>query len=288
MTGIINVLKPTGWTSADVTNKVKHIVWQHVGHKVKVGHLGTLDAPASGVLPVCIGSATRLFDYFVHMDKVYRTTFVFGKTTDTLDSQGTVVATSEKIPDISEIEGEIRGFVGEIMQVPPKYSRVSVDGVRAGDAARAGKEIELAARRVNVYSIRILDYHSGVLRLDIHCSGGTYVRSICRDLAAKLSSAAYVSSIIRLKNKTFDIAGSVTMDELEADFEGSIIPLMEVLCDLPKVEVQPDEIKRLLNGVRLPRRGITGDYLLMINDEIFGICNDTEGGVNIRVRLWNY
>lgn len=204
MLGVYNVLKPTGWTSSDVVVKIKHMVREYTGDKkIKVGHLGTLDPAGSGVLPVCVGSATKLFDYYVGMDKIYRTTFTFGKSTDTLDSYGAVVESCSNIPNIHDIKVALESFKGEIMQVPPKYSRISVGGVRAVDAVRKGIELDIKARKVKVYSIDILNYNSGVLMLNIHCSGGTYIRSICRDLAEMLGSCAYMSSIIRLQNKSF-------------------------------------------------------------------------------------
>ena len=227
------MLKPTGWTSSDVVVKVKHLLKNYTGNKkIKVGHLGTLDPAGSGVLPICFGSATRLFDYMVGQDKVYRATFCFGKTTDTLDSYGVVVGECKNIPTLDEITSKIGMFLGKIMQLPPKYSRISVGGIRACDAARDGKEIDIKPRQVNVYSINILSYDDGVLTLDIHCSGGTYIRSICRDLAVAVDSIAYMSSIIRLQNKNFFIENAVTLDELKDNIEKHIISLEDLFSDM--------------------------------------------------------
>lgn len=288
MLGVINVLKPTGWTSSDVVVKVKHILREYSGDKkIKVGHLGTLDPAGSGVLPICFGTATKLFDYFVGMDKVYRTTFKFGKTTDTLDSYGEVVAVSENIPTFEEITSKIGMFLGNIDQIPPKYSRISVNGVRACDAAREGKEIEIKSRKVTVYGIKILSYNDGLLSLDIHCSGGTYIRSICRDLAESLNSVAYMSSIIRLQNKNFLIQNSVTLDELAKDIQGSILSMDELFADMPSVDIDGEEATKLLNGVKIANRGLPSDYIAKINGQIFGICADGKSTIEVKVRLWN-
>lgn len=288
MLGVYNVLKPTGWTSSDVVVKIKHMVREYTGDKkIKVGHLGTLDPAGSGVLPVCVGSATKLFDYYVGMDKIYRTTFTFGKSTDTLDSYGAVVESCGNIPNIHDIKIALESFKGEIMQVPPKYSRISVGGVRAVDAVRKGIELDIKARKVKVYSIDILNYNSGVLTLNIHCSGGTYIRSICRDLAEMLGSCAYMSSIIRLQNKSFCIENAKTLDEINSDIVGTIITLDKLFENMQKVNLTSDKEKKLLNGVRIAKQGINGDYIIVIEDKIFGICADVKDYTEVKVRLWN-
>ncbi len=288
MLGVYNVLKPTGWTSSDVVVKIKHMVREYTGDKkIKVGHLGTLDPAGSGVLPVCVGSATKLFDYYVGMDKIYRTTFTFGKSTDTLDSYGAVVESCSNIPNIHDIKIALESFKGEIMQVPPKYSRISVGGVRAVDAVRKGIELDIKARKVKVYSIDILNYNSGVLTLNIHCSGGTYIRSICRDLAEMLGSCAYMSSIIRLQNKSFCIENAKTLDEINSDIVGTIITLDKLFENMQKVNLTSDKEKKLLNGVRIAKQGINGDYIIVIEDKIFGICADVKDYTEVKVRLWN-
>lgn len=288
MLGVFNILKPTGWTSSDVVVKVKHLLREYTGDKkIKVGHLGTLDPAGSGVLPVCFGKATRLFDYYSNCDKVYRTTFTFGKTTDTLDSYGNIIGSSDIIPTLSQIEDKIKLFVGDIMQLPPKYSRISVGGIRSCDAVRSGQEIEIKPRKVSVYSINILSYENGVLALDIHCSGGTYIRSICRDLGELLDCYAYMSSIIRLRNKGFDIDNAITLDTLVSDIKGNIITIDKLLEDMQSVELDIFQQKKLLNGVPVKSLGIKGDYIVKINGQIFGICSDTNDKIEVKVRLWN-
>lgn len=288
MLGVFNVLKPTGWTSSDVVVKVRHILRGYTGDKkIKVGHLGTLDPAGSGVLPVCFGAATKLFDYYVSMDKIYRTTFTFGKSTDTLDAYGVVTESGGRVPSICEITAKIGMFLGNIMQIPPKFSRISVNGERACDAARKGKDIQIKPREVSIYAIEILSFDDGVLALDIHCSGGTYIRSICRDLAQSLGTCAYMSSIIRLQNKSFRIENAVTLDELKNDIEGSTISLDKLFCDMPKVNIAGSEATKLLNGAKIGKRNIGGDYIAVIDDKIFGVCVDGKDNTEVKVRLWN-
>ena len=287
MLGVINVLKPTGWTSSDVVVRVKRLVREKTGDKsIKVGHLGTLDPAGSGVLPIVIGRATRLFDYYVSCDKLYRATFTFGKTTDTLDSYGKLTDTSNVIPSRLDIENVLNSFIGEIAQVPPQYSRISVGGARACDIARSGKEVDIKPRNVVVYSIDILNYENGILLLDIRCSGGTYIRSICRDLATKLNTVAYMSSIIRLENKGMMIEDSVTLSELEEDIEKSIISLEDMLKDMQKVKLNSFEANRILNGLTIKSRKINGDYVIIIDDKVFAIARDENNIVKVIIRLW--
>lgn len=288
MLGALNVIKPTGWTSSDVVVKLRWLLRQYCGDKnVKVGHLGTLDPAGSGVLPIVFGKATRLFDYYVGGDKVYRATFSFGKTTDTLDSYGAVTECDGIIPKLCDIVQVIDDFIGVLEQIPPQYSRVAIDGKRACDIARSGGTVEIKARKITVYNINILDYTDGTIRLDIHCSGGTYVRSICRDLAMKLCTIAYMSSIIRLDNKSFHIENTVTVDELyEKGLADYILPVDELLKDEIFVDVEGDEIHKIMNGVAIPSRGYTEDYVVKIDGKIFGICTDDNDVVKVLIRLW--
>ncbi len=288
MLGVINVLKPTGWTSSDVVVKLRHILREYTGNKkIKVGHLGTLDPAGSGVLPVCFGSATKLFDYFVNMDKIYRATFCFGKTTDTLDSYGSVIGECDKIPTFDEIQSKIGMFFGEIMQLPPKYSRISVNGVRACDAIRAGKEIEIKPRKVTIYNISNLSVDDKILSLDIHCSGGTYIRSLCRDLAESVGSLAYMSSIIRLQNKSFMIENAYTIDEILQNTKKCITNIEDLFIDMPKIDIDGTEKSKLLNGVKISKRNLDKDYIVRMDGQIFGICADGKDNLEVKVRLWN-
>ena len=169
--GIIPVNKPKGWTSFDVVNKLKYKL-----KPLKVGHLGTLDPMATGVLLVTVGKATKLFDLMQEKKKTYVATFEFGYETDTLDATGDVQEKSEKIPSLDEIMNVLPKFVGEIDQIPPKYSAKSVNGVRAYDLARQNIDFELKPKKVKIYNIKFLSFESGLLKLEIECGAGTYIR----------------------------------------------------------------------------------------------------------------
>lgn len=288
MLGAFNIIKPTGWTSSDVVVKVRGILRKVTGDKkIKVGHLGTLDPAGSGVLPIVFGKATKLFDYFCQGDKIYRAKFNFGKTTDTLDSFGSVVECCDIIPSFEDIKAIIPRFLGEIEQVPPKYSRICVNGERAVDIARQGEDFDLPARWVKIFAITPIDYENGILTLDIHCSGGTYIRSLCRDMANLLGTVAYMSCIIRLVNKGFKIENAITLDELCEDCIKHIIPIEQVLKDIKKIAFDEDDAFRIINGLQVLPKGIKEDYLVEINGKIFGICKDGKDQVEVLVRLWN-
>lgn len=287
MLGAFNVLKPTGLTSFDVVMRVRGILRRHYGVKdIKVGHLGTLDPAGSGVLPIVFGKATKLFDYFTNNIKVYRAKFVFGKTTESLDSFSKVIFSEGKIPHYDEILQILPTFLGEIEQIPPIYSRISINGKRACDMARKGLNVEMPKRFVNIFEINPIEYFQGVLTLDITCSGGTYIRSLCRDLAEKLNTFAYMAVIIRLKCNNFEIINSLTTEELANDIENNLIKIDNILLDLQRVDVLGDEIKKLINGVDIPPRSLKGDYRVYINDKLFGICCDATNALTTKIRLF--
>ena len=183
MNGIFNILKPTGMTSNAVLTKIK----KRFNIK-KVGHLGTLDPLATGVLPITIGKATKLFDYFLKKDKIYKAVFTFGKTTTTLDSEGDVTSESSVIPTKEQIESVLSKLVGEVDQVPPNFSAKNVNGQRAYTLARQEVDFVLPPKRVSIYGIELLSQVSENSYLfNIHCSSGTYIRSIAREMATSLT-----------------------------------------------------------------------------------------------------
>ena len=194
MDGFVNILKPQGPTASDMVVRLRGILKQK-----KIGHLGTLDPGACGVLPVAVGKGTKLFDFLVFKRKRYRAFFTFGKTTDTLDSFGSLVLEKEFVYDGTAMESALKSMEGGQMQVPPAYSALSVNGVRAYALARKGISLDLPARKVEIYSVELVRrVEDNVFCFDIECSGGTYVRSICRDLAQRLDTVGYMSGLIRL------------------------------------------------------------------------------------------
>lgn len=196
MTGFLNIDKRRGDTSAYVVNCVKRLLRLGYG-KIPCGHFGTLDPLASGVLPVGIGNANRLFDYFLSKKKTYLARFRFGATTETLDGEGEVVL-GGRIPEKAEIEGALYRFLGEISQTPPKFSARCIDGKRGYELARDGQEFTLPAKRVEIFSFALVgEASSDEFEFRIECSGGTYIRSLSRDLAAALGTQGYTTGAPR-------------------------------------------------------------------------------------------
>lgn len=287
MLGVINVNKPTGYSSSDVVVVVRGMLRKYFGDKnIKVGHLGTLDIGGSGVLPIVFGKATKLFDYLSTSRKKYRAEFVFGKLTDTLDSYGEVVAVNDKSLSLDEIEQVLPNFIGEIDQVPPKYSRVSVGGVRGYEAMRRGGDIVMPIKKIQVYSIDILSFDNNRLIVDVDCSGGTYIRSLARDIAEAVGTVAYMSWIIRLETKSLRISESVTLDELRADIGRYIQPIDGLIGDIPRVDIS--DKRRILDGLPQSACGIDGDYLGLIDGKIYGIVRDESDTIKTLINLYEY
>ena len=202
MFGLLNVHKPAGITSRDVVNRIQRVV-----RPVKVGHAGTLDPLATGVLVICLGSATRLIEYVQRMPKHYRGTFLLGRKSDTEDIEGEIeVLDAAPQPSIDEIHAALPQFVGTIRQRPPAYSALKVGGKRAYQLARAGQEVQLAARPIEVYSLSLQHYEYPEIVLDIQCGSGTYVRSLGRDLADGLGTGAVMSALERTAIGDFDLS----------------------------------------------------------------------------------
>ena len=209
LNGVINVYKEPGFTSHDVVAKLRGILKQK-----KIGHMGTLDPLAEGVLPIAIGKATRMFDYFLEKKKTYIAQFTFGKTTDTLDAEGKITETCDYIPSKKQIVDALPHLIGRITQIPPQYSAKMVNGRCAYDFARIGQTVELKPKEIEIYKIELLHQLSdNVYEFEIECSGGTYIRSIARDMAELLNSKAYMSKLIRTKSGRFEIEKSYTLNK---------------------------------------------------------------------------
>ncbi len=262
--GIIAINKPKGWTSFDVVNKIKHIVYPK-----KVGHLGTLDPIATGVLLITVGKATKIFDLMQEKKKTYIASFEFGYETDTLDSTGEVVSRSEKKPTLDEIKSAINSFIGRQKQIPPKYSAKSIGGVRAYDLARRNIDFEIKPKEIEIFSIEILAYSNSKLKLNIECSSGTYIRSIGRDLAYMLNTKACMTDLVRFR------VGDITLEdcyksELKdislSDIEKLILPINKIL-KYKTVTFSDNIIGKLLNGQIVKVDNLDGNYCL-IKDSI--------------------
>ena len=268
MTGFVNVYKPEGMGSTKVVGRVKYLL------KTPCGHMGTLDPLACGVLPVGIGNAARLFDYFLQKEKRYSARFVFGATTDTLDREGEIVR-GGRVPSAEEIAAALPAFIGEIMQTPPRYSAVSVNGRRGYDLARSGQDFELTAKKVRIASFTLREQTApDEFAFDIVCGGGTYIRSLARDLAEALGTKGYMSYLCRTASGVFTCETSVPFDSLTAEnIRDYIIPTDSVL-PFPVLE-NADE--RIFHGVGVRTACADGLYKLYRGNEFYGIARVADG-----------
>lgn len=213
MDGILLVDKPENWTSHDVVAKVRSILKQANGQKVKVGHTGTLDPMATGLLILVVGSYTKRATEFSKLDKVYKAEITLGKTSTTGDKEGELAKISDKVPSKPAVLAVLSGFEGEILQKPHKYSAVKIDGQRAYKAARAGKTVEIEPRKVKIYKITDVKYDYPKLNFTAKVSSGTYIRSLAEDIGAGLGTGAYLSALHRTQIGQFDIAQAIVLDE---------------------------------------------------------------------------
>lgn len=280
ISGIINVLKPAGITSNQALSKIKKLL-----HPNKIGHLGTLDPSASGVLPVCINKATKLFDFYLKKDKIYRTIFVFGKETDTLDSDGTITNQITKDVTIENVESILPKLIGKQNQVPPQYSSKKVNGKRAYELARNGIESKLNAKEIEVYDIKVISQiYTNIFLFEISCSSGTYVRSIARDMAKLLGTVAYVGAIIRTKSGSFTIENAIKLDDIT---EQSIVSLENILQDMPKFLVKDEFYDKIINGNSLKvEQEALKQCVVFCKKQLIGIGNIQNHTLSIQTNLW--
>lgn len=255
MDGILNINKPTGMSSFDVVREVKKIA-----KTKKVGHTGTLDPEASGVLPICIGRATKLVDYIMSDYKIYKVELKLGITTDTYDREGKILQTSSVNVSNEEVEKVIKSFEGEIDQIPPMYSALKVNGERLYNLARQGIEIERKPRKINIYNIDILSMDLPVVQFTVKCSKGTYIRSLCFDIGEKLKCGGTMWNLERIQTGSFSISDSLRLDQLNSDnISNYLIPMDRALESYPKIIFNKKYEKLILNGVTIKDNDIIGN-----------------------------
>jgi tRNA pseudouridine55 synthase len=243
MDGIFNINKPAGVTSHDVVARVKRLVGSlrtsSTAPRTRVGHAGTLDPMATGVLPIVVGKATRLVEYLTDADKAYRAFVTLGATSDTYDREGTVTPTPGAVmPTQQEVEAALDRFRGEIEQVPPMHSAIKIGGQKLYDLARQGIEVERQPRRVTITRLDLETYNPPTLQLFIECSKGTYIRSLAHDLGATLGTGAYLESLVRTRHGPFTLDGATTLEELESavregKWQDILYPPEYILADWP-------------------------------------------------------
>ena len=244
--GVININKPRGITSHDAVYKLRRIT----GLK-KIGHTGTLDPMASGVLPILTGKGTKLSDYFIDNNKRYEATVELGVSTDSYDMEGRVVKTSDKRVSDVEINAAVSSFVGELEQIPPMYSAIKIGGKKLYQLARKGIEVERSARKITIFNIDVLNIDGKLLTVDISCSKGTYIRSLCNDIGELLGTGARLTALVRSAAGCFKLEDSVELADLTAEnFAGFVRP-MDSFFDYPKIIVDGLDLLRTLNGTPL-------------------------------------
>lgn len=281
--GFLNVDKPSGTVSSAVVNKCKWLTG------VPCGHMGTLDPLASGVLPIGVGNATRLFDYFLEKEKIYEAEFTFGVASDTLDSTGELVY-GGRVPSAQEIQSVLPSLTGDIMQMPPKYSAKNVNGRRGYDLARAGIEFELQPKKVHIYGMELTGQRSeNTFAVKIRCGGGTYIRSLGRDIAAALGTNAVMSALRRTQSGIFTLEKSLPFSVLESEpsleeIENYIIPTQDVL---PFCVFTPKagDVEKLFNGMTVFTDYADGLYKIYREDSFYGILEVQNNRAKIKTKL---
>ena len=289
MKGFFNINKPRGMNSTKVVAIIKRLTHE------KVGHLGTLDPDAHGVLPIAVGKATRLFDFFLNKDKVYEARGRFGILTDTLDESGRVVLTNDVRPTRAQLEAVLPLFCGKQMQMPPAFSAKQVGGERAYDKARRGEEVTLSPREICVYSLELLSFEGDEFSVRIHCSAGTYVRALIRDIAEKLGAIATTIDIFRTRSGAFDIASSISIDNICHCEERSdvaiptlhLISIKDALSGQEKVRLTEPQVQNLLcgRGQSVPYKDAKNVLFLTPDGDTYGLGDIENGQIKITAFL---
>lgn len=280
VSGFINIHKPAGISSAAAVSKVRRLVG------VPCGHMGTLDPMASGVLPVALGNASRLFGYLLDKEKAYRAVFRFGAETDTLDATGTLLREGLPVPSAEEIDAVLPRFCGDVDQLPPAYSAKSVNGVRAYRLAREGKEVRLQPKRVHVRALECLGrVGEDSYEFSVVCGGGTYIRSLARDIAAACGTCALMSALVRERSGPFALESSVAPADLTPEnWRDHLLPPQDAFT-MPELRFDGEEAWRLRNGQRLPVRDADGEYKLWMDGDFYGIARVEGGAARAKVKL---
>ena len=274
MNGIVIIDKPAGWTSQDVVSKLRGILKTR-----RIGHGGTLDPMATGVLPVFVGRATRGVEFFEHAEKTYEATIRLGLTTDTEDTSGTVLEEKEVSVSEEDFLGVLPKFRGKIQQIPPMYSALKVNGQKLYDLARKGREVERQPREIEIFKLECLEFNGAEARLLVHCSKGTYIRTLCKDIGEALGCGGCMAALRRVTAGEYTIGDAVTLDELIAaeNPENYLRPVDSMFRNYPAVTLTPNQEKRCRNGnafsVTHPdgtyrAYGQNGDFLMLAKVEV--------------------
>lgn len=279
MNGVLNIFKPKGMSSFDAVRVVKKVAGTG-----KVGHTGTLDPEATGVLPICIGRATKIIDYIMDSEKVYEVTLKLGIRTTTYDLEGEVL--EERDPSHlteEEILNAINSFKGEYSQIPPMYSALKQNGVRLYELARKGIEVERKGRLVNIYNLEDIKINNPYISMKVTCSKGTYIRSLCYDIGEKLGVFATMTQLNRAKTSVFSQEKSININELtKENINDYILSMEEALEKYDKIVVNKKYVKLLVNGVRVADGRFTKDKV--INNKLYRVYDDENNFIGLGER----
>ena len=279
MNGVLNIFKPKGMSSFDAVRIVKKVAGTG-----KVGHTGTLDPEATGVLPICIGKATKIIDYIMNSEKVYEVTLKLGIRTTTYDLEGEVLEEKDcnHLTDV-EILQAVNSFIGEYSQVPPMYSALKQNGVRLYELARKGIEVERKGRLINIHNLEDIKINNPYISMKVTCSKGTYIRSLCYDIGEQLGVFATMTQLNRAKTSVFSQEKSININELtKENINDYILSMEEALEKYDKIVVNKKYVKLLVNGVRVADGRFTKDKV--INNKLYRVYDDENNFIGLGER----
>ncbi len=281
MNGIVIVDKPQGWTSQDVTARLRRVF-----NTRRIGHGGTLDPMATGVLPVFVGRATRGVEFFEHAQKTYETILRLGLTTDTEDITGKVLTQQDAHFTQEEIEAVLEQFRGQILQVPPMYSALKVDGQKLCDLARKGQEVERKPRPITIHQLTFLGFCDDGIRLRVHCSKGTYIRTLCKDIGEKLGCGGCMAALRRISAGEYAIEEAVPLETLleTENPEQYLRPVDTMFRNYPAITLTENQEKRCRNGNGFSIRKEDGTYRVYSQNEEFLALSKVENGMMATVK----
>ena len=268
MDGIIIINKPKNCTSHDVVRKAKKILNE------KVGHTGTLDPNATGVLPLLVGKGTQISKYLINHDKTYEAVLKLGEKRDTADSEGQVIETREVQPSNLEkenVEKVLKSLIGKQQQIPPIYSAIKVNGKKLYEYARNGQNVEIESRTIEIYDIQLMKIENYEITYKVHCSKGTYIRTLCEQIAEKLKTVGYMKELKRTQVGEFFIENSTTIEELEKNVDKYFITIEKYFKDYPQIQLNSKKLQLFLNGVQLTHELEDGIYTVYSDGKFIGI-----------------
>ena len=278
--GFLNINKPKWKTSFDVIRDLRYITKLN-----KMGHTGTLDPLAEGVLVIGIGEATKLIEFLMKNDKEYSAEIKLGFVSDTFDAQGEIKELGSQKPSTTEIEKTIKKYIGDIDQVPPAFSAIKVNGKRAYQLARKGKEVKLKSRKVHISDLKIISYEYPLLKIDVTCGSGTYIRSLANDIGKDLKVGGYLNDLLRTRVGKFKLDEALTLEEVsKKGIEKCIIPIEKVFEEVHKIEINSEEFENLGNGQTIKRDDLPENiaiFAAFFNNKLVGMLEKFQGSEDI-------